>query len=104
MKVKSSPSGVRVERGKTYTIEVRFDPPVAARAVEWLARAFGFVQPSVTTLDGDDPSAGTHFLILASYQPPPALPPETELNDQKVWSEGAPKDGSRLFWLKAVPV
>jgi len=104
MKVKSSPSGVHVERGKTYQIEVRFEPAVSARAVHWLARAFGFAPSGVTTLDGDSPSAGTHFLILASYNPPPALPSETELNDQKVWSEGAPKDGAQLFWLKAVPV
>jgi hypothetical protein len=104
MKVKSSPSGVHVERGKAYTVEIRIDPPVPARAVDWLARAFGFLQPSVTTLDGDDPSRGTHFLILATYDPPPRFPPETELNDQKVWSAGAPKDGAQLFWLKAVPV
>ena len=104
MKVKSTPSGVRVERGKAYTVEVRFDRPITASAVDWLARAFGFLMPSVTTLDGDSPQAGTHFLVLATYQPAPMFPDSTELDDQRVWSEGAPKDGTQLYWVKATPV
>lgn len=70
----TKPSGFSVTRGRSYTMELVMDGGTVSQVqVQKMLANMGFVQPSITVLDGDDPSAATHFLILAAYNPPPSL-------------------------------
>jgi hypothetical protein len=97
-KIVRSPSSVRLVRGRPTVIEVRFDGgTVSASLVKETAEAVGVRVLEVATLDGDNPSAGTHFLVRGIYHPLPGMPSVVTL--QNVWNMDEDRTTS-LQWVR----